>query len=192
MHKWYASACPDLGLAAEYGFFWRFDSKGKSEHHWAKLLKITDFCWIESVKDIMQSHTEKTDGAFIEEKDTIIAWDYRDMDPEFGNWQAKELTSHLEHVFCNLPIDIVRTKRSLEVLPSQLKKVKLVKLLVKQLAKRFPIDFIMYIGDDHGIEPVFTYLNNKKQHNSKLLAGVSSLTFDTIERECLHLHDGPP
>jgi len=79
----------------------------------------------------MQSHTEKTDGAFIEEKDTIIAWNYQDMDPEFGNWQAKELTSHLEHVFCNLPIDIVRTKKSLEVLPSQLKKVKLVKLLVK-------------------------------------------------------------
>jgi hypothetical protein len=59
------------------------------------------------------------------------------MDPEFGNWQAKELTSHLEHVFCNLPIDIVRTKKSLEVLPSQMKKVKLVKLLVKQLGKKF-------------------------------------------------------
>jgi trehalose-6-phosphatase len=98
------------------------------------------------------------------------------MDPEFGNWQAKELTSHLEHVFCNLPIDIVRTKKSLEVLPSQMKKVKLVKLLVKQLGKKFPIDFMMYIGDDHGIEPVFKDLNNKKQHHSKLLQGVSSST----------------
>ena len=101
------------------------------------------------------------------------------MDPEFGNWQAKELTSHLEHVFCNLPIEIVRTKKSLEVLPNQLKKVKLVKLLVKSMAKKFPIDFIMYIGDDHGIEPVFTYLNNKKQQDSKLLTGVRT-TFTMI------------
>ena len=117
------------------------------------------------------------------------------MDPEFGNWQAKELTSHLEHVFCNLPIEIVRTKKSLEVLPNQLKKVKLVKLLVKSMAKKFPIDFIMYIGDDHGIEPVFTYLNNKKQQDSKLLTGVrTTFTMITkplyIERQCLHLHHG--
>ena len=64
-------------------------------------------CWIESVKEIMQSYTEKTDVAFIEEKESMIVWNYKDSDPEFGNWQAKELTSHLEHVFCNLPIEIV-------------------------------------------------------------------------------------
>ena len=43
-------------------------------------------CWIESVKDIMQSYTEKTDGAFIEEKESMIVWNYKDTDPEFGNW----------------------------------------------------------------------------------------------------------
>lgn len=73
----------------------------------------------------MQSYTEKTDGAFIEEKEAMIVWNYKDTDPEFGNWQAKELTSHLEHVFCNLPIEIVHGKKSLEVVPDQLKKVKI-------------------------------------------------------------------
>lgn len=53
----------------------------------------------------------------------MIVWNYKDTDPEFGNWQAKELTSHLEHVFCNLPIEIVHGKKSLEVVPDQLKKV---------------------------------------------------------------------
>ena len=71
----------------------------------------------------MQSYTEKTDGAFIEEKETMIVWNYKDTDPEFGNWQAKELTSHLEHVFCNLPIEIVHGKKCLEVIPNSLKKV---------------------------------------------------------------------
>ena len=75
-------------------------------------------CWIESVKDIMQSYTEKTDGAFIEEKQSMIVWNYKDTDPEFGNWQAKELTSHLEHVFCMLPIEVVHSKKCLEVVPN--------------------------------------------------------------------------
>lgn len=42
MHKWYAQACPGVGLAAENGFFWRLDSRDKSEHHWAKLINVTD------------------------------------------------------------------------------------------------------------------------------------------------------
>jgi len=42
MHKWYAQACPRLGLAAENGFYWRSESTDKNEHNWIKLLKITD------------------------------------------------------------------------------------------------------------------------------------------------------
>ncbi len=42
MHNWYAEKCPNIGLAAENGFFWRIDSKDKNEHHWTKLIKITD------------------------------------------------------------------------------------------------------------------------------------------------------
>lgn len=45
--------------------------------------------------------------------------------------------------------------------------------MVETIAKKYPIDFIMYIGDDYGNEPVFTYLNNKKSQSSKMLAGVS-------------------
>lgn len=32
LHKWYAQSCPQLGLAAENGFFWRLDSIDKNEH----------------------------------------------------------------------------------------------------------------------------------------------------------------
>ena len=71
-----------------------------------------------------QTYTDKTDGPFIERKESMIVWNYRDADPEFGNWQAKELTNQLEHVFCNLPIRVVHNKKQLEVVPSQLKKVR--------------------------------------------------------------------
>mmetsp|Transcript_22140 Transcript_22140/g.21355 ORF Transcript_22140/g.21355 Transcript_22140/m.21355 type:complete len:134 (+) Transcript_22140:1-402(+) len=92
LHDWYGEKVPKMGLAAENGFFWRWNSELRNEHEWIKLLQIVDFCWIESVKDIMQSYLEKTEGALIEEKESMIVWNYEDTDPDFGNWQAKELS----------------------------------------------------------------------------------------------------
>jgi trehalose-6-phosphatase len=59
--------------------------------------------------------------------------------------------------------------------------------MVETIAKKYPIDFIMYIGDDYGNEPIFTYLNNKKSQSSKMLAGVSLSTV-TLHVECKRLH----
>jgi len=107
VHKWFSTSAPKLGLAAENGFFWRKDSLGVDETTWARLFRVNDFVWIEMVRDIMKSYTEKTDGSYIEEKESMIVWNYKDTDPEFGNWQAKEITSALEHFFYALPIDII-------------------------------------------------------------------------------------
>ncbi len=41
---------------------------------------------MESVKSIMNSYTEKTDGAMVEEKQSMIVWNYKETDNEFGNW----------------------------------------------------------------------------------------------------------
>jgi len=73
----------------------------------------------------MKCYTEKTDGAVIEEKESMIVWNYRNTDPEFGNWQMKELNSHLENLFCNLGIEVVHGKKQLEVVPANMKRVSL-------------------------------------------------------------------
>ena len=80
--------------------------------------------WIESVRDIMKSYTEKTDSTCIEEKESFIVWNYKDSDPELGKWQAKELTQQLEHIFSYLLIEVVQGKQCLEVIPKQLKRVR--------------------------------------------------------------------
>jgi trehalose-6-phosphatase len=56
-------------------------------------------------------------------------------------------------------------------------------VILETVAKQFPIDFILYIGDDTGNESVFSYLNNKKAQTSKLLAGNSSVYTCTIGRK---------
>ena len=65
-------------MAAEHGFFYR--SKGDTSKEWRRLLRQTDSMWIENVKDMMRQYSEKTDGAFIEEKDSMIVWNYKDSD----------------------------------------------------------------------------------------------------------------
>lgn len=46
MHQWYHEKAPYLGIAAENGFFWRWQSKGKLENEWNELLEVEDFEWI--------------------------------------------------------------------------------------------------------------------------------------------------
>lgn len=92
MHQWYHEKAPYLGIAAENGFFWRWQSKGKQENEWNELLEVEDFEWINQVRLLMIAYKEKTDGSYIEEKESSIIWNYKNTDLEFGQMQAKELT----------------------------------------------------------------------------------------------------
>lgn len=119
-----------------------------------------DFQWKQSVRDIMESYSTKTDGSFIQEREATIIWNYKDVDQEFGKWVARELTVHLEALFSCLQIQVLQGKKSLEVWPTQLKLKKFVKQIQKQMQ---PVDFVLFLGDDDSSEPVFQYLNNHSQ-----------------------------
>ena len=57
----------------------------------------------------MQSYQEKTDGTQVMERDQTVAFNYKDADEEFGDWQAKELKNYMTHMFGQLQIiDIVQ------------------------------------------------------------------------------------
>ena len=63
------SSNEDLGLAAEDGYFYRWNSQNsKSSVDWSKLSKDDDLSWIELVRSIMKTFTESTEGSYIEEK----------------------------------------------------------------------------------------------------------------------------
>lgn len=55
----------------------------------------------------MRAYSEKTDGARIEEKESMIIWNYKDTDAGLGNIIAKELTNQLYHLFSNLQIEVI-------------------------------------------------------------------------------------
>jgi trehalose 6-phosphate synthase/phosphatase len=66
---------------------------------------------------ILQLYTESTDGSSIEAKESALVWHYRDADPDFGHWQAKELLDHLEGVLSNEPVEVVSGAAIVEVKP---------------------------------------------------------------------------
>lgn len=54
-------------LAPENGFYYRFNSQGKSDSDWNLLISDVDVVsWKDQVNYIMQQYAQKTDGSFVE------------------------------------------------------------------------------------------------------------------------------
>eukprot|EP00966_Prymnesium_polylepis_P095334 2208463-Prymnesium_polylepis.2 len=71
--------------------------------------------WKEVVLAIFEAYTVRTNGACVQQKGSSLVWKYDEVDPEFGNMQAKELQIHLKGVLANHPVQVVNGKGYLEV-----------------------------------------------------------------------------
>jgi len=82
-----------LGLAAENGFFYRWPiGKREVDEKWEYLFEdAEENLWLESIRDVMNTFIAKTDGSYIEDRESMIIWNFKDADPEFGTWQSKDL-----------------------------------------------------------------------------------------------------
>ncbi|KAL3731654.1 hypothetical protein ACJRO7_028522 [Eucalyptus globulus] len=75
------SSCKMLGIAAEHGYFIRWNSAAE----WETSSLSADLDWKNIVEPIMKSYTEATDGSSIEYKESALVWHHQD-----------ELLAHLE------------------------------------------------------------------------------------------------
>ncbi|CAI8608462.1 unnamed protein product [Vicia faba] len=151
LSDWFAS-CKMLGLAAEHGYFlrWNSDSEWETSHLSA------DLDWKQIVEPVMQSYTEATDGSNIEIKESALVWHHQDADPDFGSCQAKELLDHLESVLANEPALVKRGQHIVEVKPQGVTKGLVAeKVLLNMVNGGNPPDFVMCIGDDRSDEDMF-------------------------------------
>ncbi|CAJ2636517.1 probable alpha,alpha-trehalose-phosphate synthase [UDP-forming] 9 [Trifolium pratense] len=151
LSEWFTS-CKLLGLAAEHGYFlrWNSDSEWETSHFSA------DLDWKQIVVPVMQSYTEATDGSNIEIKESALVWHHQDADPDFGSCQAKELLDHLESVLANEPALVKRGQHIVEVKPQGVTKGLVAeKVLLNMVSGGNPPDFVMCIGDDRSDEDMF-------------------------------------
>ena len=74
-----------------------------------------------------------------------MTWHYRNADPEFGKFQAKELHALLESMQERLAIDVLVGKKNLEVRPAEMNKGAIVRRLIEETPQ---LDFALCAGDD--------------------------------------------
>lgn len=114
------SAFNGLGLAAEYGFFYKLNATDKN---WCQLKKI-DWAWMETVKSIMSQYVSRTDGSWIDYKKSGITWRFDENEDDFGKKQADVLTEHLRSVLEPIDeVDVYQGSNFVEVRPFGLHKV---------------------------------------------------------------------
>ncbi|KAL6765404.1 trehalose-6-phosphate synthase/phosphatase [Haematococcus lacustris] len=155
--EWFASV-PHLGLVAENGF-WLHPAgppppqppapqlppstlQGHSRPSdstavpggWEAAVSHADFSWKKIALPILQQYQESTDGSSIEAKESALVWYYKDADPDFGSWQAKELLDHLEGVLSNKPVEIVGSNQAVEIKPQGVSKGQAVERLMLAMA----------------------------------------------------------
>mmetsp|Transcript_4596 Transcript_4596/g.7114 ORF Transcript_4596/g.7114 Transcript_4596/m.7114 type:complete len:963 (+) Transcript_4596:113-3001(+) len=155
LDRWFRCV-PNLGLAAEHGVYYRWNP----DEEWLTLSPSVDLSWMEIAHSIFQEYTERTDGSYIEAKESALVWHYRDADPDFGLMQAKELHDHLDNVLSNFPVQVVNGKNIVEVKPKGINKGVMVEKLIADITSAGQaIDFALVLGDDRSDEDMFAALD---------------------------------
>jgi len=141
-----------LTLAAEHGA----KIREPASTEWRELRESPGVAaWKDKVRPILQHFADRTPGSLVEEKDYALAWHYRRVDPEFGEWQAGELTALLGGMLADTDARPVRGHKVIEVRPTWANKGDLADWM---LGLRPDFGFIFAAGDDRTDEDMFARL----------------------------------
>ncbi|KAL2936023.1 putative alpha alpha-trehalose-phosphate synthase [UDP-forming] 10 [Bienertia sinuspersici] len=161
------SPCEKLGIAAEHGYFLRWNKKSD----WEVSTVTADNDWKRIAEPVMQLYTEATDGSYIESKESAIVWHHQDADHDFASCQAKEMLDHLENVLANEPVAVTRGHNIVEVKPQGVSKGLVIERVLSELSNdgKLP-DFLLCIGDDLSDENMFESILSKASCTSSGIA----------------------
>lgn len=161
--EWFGD-CP-IDLIAEHGAWMK--SAGAKE--W-RLLGALDTSWKSDVATVLENYVERTPGSRIEEKETALAWHYRQTEESLGNWQALELVSVLENSLRGQPVQVLHGAKVVEIRQQGLTKARAYDLVLNRFG---PFDFELATGDDRTDEDLFEHVGDNV-HTVKIGSGNSA------------------
>lgn len=145
----------NLGMSAEHGCF----LKMPNEKEWQNLIADQNDEWKTEVSQVFEYFTERSPGSFIERKAASLTWHYRQCDPEFGSWQAKQCQSLLENTISGkMSVEILAGKKNLEVRPISINKGQTLRRILSEGTDKIQADFVFCAGDDRTDEDMFKAL----------------------------------
>ncbi len=127
-------------LCAEHGYLARAPGG-----HWRKLFDV-DLSWMPRVERLLRSVTADVPGTLVERKTCSVAWHYRQAEPEYGAWRARELLVAVERLLAGAPAETLVGHRVIEVRARGVNKGAYVRELFPNGKRKS--HFVLAAGDD--------------------------------------------
>jgi trehalose 6-phosphate synthase/phosphatase len=143
LEKWFGNL--DVDVIAEHGAW------TKTRHNnWLSIPGL-NFAWKKDIYPVLESFTDRTPGAFIEEKDFSLVWHYRKVEESLGELRTSELVNTLRYLVEDKGLQLLPGNKVVEIKNIEINKGKAVLTFLQE----DEYDFIMAIGDDHTDEDIF-------------------------------------
>lgn len=131
----------DVSIIAEHGSWANY----KGDGDWGRMGEEPDLSWQADAMPILEDYQSRTPGSQIEKKSSGLVWHYREAEVDAGEFQALDLTTHLENTLAGAPVEIITGSKIVEIRQYGIDKGRAYKNVA---ASRGPYDFVLAIGDD--------------------------------------------
>ena len=129
-----------IHLCAEHGYLARAPGE-----EWRTLLDL-DLSWLRPIERLLRRVAADVPGAHVERKSCAVAWHYRQAEPEYGLWRARELLNDLRQHLAGAPAEILAGHQVVEVRALGVDKGVYVRSLFPD--GRDSTHFVLGLGDD--------------------------------------------
>ncbi len=148
LERWFGKV--PVWLCAEHGFAER--APGGS---WRQLVEV-DLSWLARIERVLRRVASEVPGTHVERKASAVAWHYRQAEPEYGAWRAKELLLTVEQLLPGVPAEILLGHRVVEVRATGVNKGVYVARLFPHGRER--AHAVLAIGDDRTDQEMYAAL----------------------------------
>ena len=146
LEKWFGDL--DVDIISEHGAWTK-----TRNNNWVSVPGLSSG-WKKDFYPVLESFTDRTPGAFIEEKDFSLVWHYRKVEESLGELRTNELMNTLRYLVEDKGLQLLPGNKVVEIKNVEINKGKAVLNFVQDGS----YDFIMAIGDDHTDEDIFKAL----------------------------------
>ncbi|WP_418426538.1 bifunctional alpha,alpha-trehalose-phosphate synthase (UDP-forming)/trehalose-phosphatase [Alistipes sp.] len=135
LERWFGKL--PVSLAAEHGAFYK---EAKGEWH----QNLHHVSWDPELLDLINLFVERTPHSRLEQKQTALAWHYREADDWLGTLRAQQLVNALIPICMRLNLQIMPGNKVVEIKSPEFSKGS----ETRRLLRRERYDFILAMGDD--------------------------------------------
>jgi trehalose 6-phosphate synthase/phosphatase len=138
LEQWFGQL--PIHLCAEHGYLAR-----RPGEEWRTLIEL-DLGWMRPIERLLRRVAADVPGTHVERKACSVAWHYREAEPEYGSWRARELLNDLGQHLAGAPAEILLGHRVIEVRARGVDKGLYVRDVFPGVKE--PSRFVLGLGDD--------------------------------------------